>query len=205
MSASARATYTVNCIYLWTGGTDQAVVRVALRKGSGLRIADIKDRLREELPKQLEPWLEQQLAGMSYSPSQAKTSRGADEFLVRAGRRRQSGHDLRLPHAGGSGGQRAQTCRQPGLRRKSAGRDGQDRVAARPAVRAGHGLSADHDQRRPRASRPRRRHLVAGLHGDDRSHLLKPLRSPGVLGRSQERHRLPGAVGGAAGTHRFQR
>jgi multidrug efflux pump subunit AcrB len=64
-------TYTVNCIYLWTGGTDQAVMRVALRHGCGLQIADVKDRLRKELPKRLEPWLGQQLRRMGYSASQA--------------------------------------------------------------------------------------------------------------------------------------
>jgi multidrug efflux pump subunit AcrB len=64
-------TFTVNAIYLWTGGTDQAVMRVALRHDSGLSVAQVKDRLREELPKKLEPWLAQQLRAMGYSPAQA--------------------------------------------------------------------------------------------------------------------------------------
>jgi multidrug efflux pump subunit AcrB len=64
-------TFTVNCIYLWTGGTDQAVVRVALHHDSGVRVAQVKDRLREELPKRLEPWLRQQLRKMGYSSDQA--------------------------------------------------------------------------------------------------------------------------------------
>jgi multidrug efflux pump subunit AcrB len=64
-------TYTVNAIYLWTGGTDQAVMRISLRHGSGLRVAEIKDRLREELPKRLEPWLAQRLVGQGYTAHQA--------------------------------------------------------------------------------------------------------------------------------------
>jgi multidrug efflux pump subunit AcrB len=64
-------TFTVNCIYLWTGGTDQSVVRVALHHDSGVRVAQVKDRLREELPKRLEPWLQEQLRQMGYSSDQA--------------------------------------------------------------------------------------------------------------------------------------
>jgi multidrug efflux pump subunit AcrB len=64
-------TYTVNAIYLWTGGTDQAVVRIALRHGSGLSVAKIRDRLRQELPRKLEPWLQKQLQAMGYAPEQA--------------------------------------------------------------------------------------------------------------------------------------
>jgi multidrug efflux pump subunit AcrB len=64
-------TYTVNAIYLWTGGTDQAVVRVALRHGSGLSIAEIKDRLREELPQKLGPWLQDRLEQIGYSAADA--------------------------------------------------------------------------------------------------------------------------------------
>jgi multidrug efflux pump subunit AcrB len=64
-------TYTVNAIYLWTGGTDQAVVRVALRRGSGLSVAEIKDRLREELPQKLKPWLQDRLEQIGYPAAEA--------------------------------------------------------------------------------------------------------------------------------------
>ena len=60
-------TYTVNAIFLWTGGTDQTVMRVSLRHDSGLRVAKIKDRLREELPKRLQPWLRRNLEQAGYS------------------------------------------------------------------------------------------------------------------------------------------
>jgi multidrug efflux pump subunit AcrB len=64
-------TYTVNAIYLWTGGTDQAVMRVALRHGSGLHVAELKDLLRRELPKRLQPWLEERLVREGYAADDA--------------------------------------------------------------------------------------------------------------------------------------
>jgi multidrug efflux pump subunit AcrB len=50
-------TYTVNAIYLWTGGVDQAVMRVSLKKHSGVRVAELQEKLREKLPEQMRPWL----------------------------------------------------------------------------------------------------------------------------------------------------
>jgi multidrug efflux pump subunit AcrB len=46
-------TYPINTIYLWTSGPQEAVVRVALRKGSGLHIANFKERLRRRLANEL--------------------------------------------------------------------------------------------------------------------------------------------------------
>jgi multidrug efflux pump subunit AcrB len=64
-------TYTVNCIYLWTGGTDQAVVRVALRRGPSTRWEEVEARLRDQLPKRLQPWLAKHLLTFGYSPDAA--------------------------------------------------------------------------------------------------------------------------------------
>jgi multidrug efflux pump subunit AcrB len=64
-------TYTVNAIFLWTGGTDQTVMRVSLRHGSGLRVDKVKDQLREELPKRLAPWLQQRLEAAGYGVADA--------------------------------------------------------------------------------------------------------------------------------------
>jgi multidrug efflux pump subunit AcrB len=64
-------TYTVNAIFQWTGGTDSALARVSLRHGSGLRVAEVKEKLRAELPKRLEPWLRQRLTEMGYSEAAA--------------------------------------------------------------------------------------------------------------------------------------
>ena len=73
-------TYTVNAIYLWTGGTDQAVMRIALRPNSGLRVDRLKEQLRQELPKRLRPWLQQKLERMGYSSEDANKRVGQLAF-----------------------------------------------------------------------------------------------------------------------------
>jgi multidrug efflux pump subunit AcrB len=42
--------YPINTIHLWTSGPHEAVLRVALRKGSGIRLNEMKERLRRKLP-----------------------------------------------------------------------------------------------------------------------------------------------------------
>jgi multidrug efflux pump subunit AcrB len=42
--------YPVSLIYLWTSGPQEAVLRVALRKDSGIQVSQLEDRLRERLP-----------------------------------------------------------------------------------------------------------------------------------------------------------
>src|SRR5262245_10029477 len=44
------ASYPINTIHLWTSGPHEAVLRVALRKGSGIRLSEMKERLRRKLP-----------------------------------------------------------------------------------------------------------------------------------------------------------
>lgn len=44
------ASYPINTIHLWTNGPHEAVINVRLRGGGGLRISDLKERLREKLP-----------------------------------------------------------------------------------------------------------------------------------------------------------
>src|SRR5205807_1390088 len=43
--------YPINAIYLWTAGPQEAILRVALKRDSGIRLEEFKNRLREELPK----------------------------------------------------------------------------------------------------------------------------------------------------------
>jgi multidrug efflux pump subunit AcrB len=44
------ASYPVNTIHLWTSGPHEAVLLVALRRGSGLSVETVKERLRRKLP-----------------------------------------------------------------------------------------------------------------------------------------------------------
>ncbi|HZT83251.1 MAG TPA: efflux RND transporter permease subunit, partial [Gemmataceae bacterium] len=63
--------YPINDVYLWMGGPEEAVLRVALRPGSGVRIEELKQRLRDDLPPRLKAWLRQRLAGDGLTTEQA--------------------------------------------------------------------------------------------------------------------------------------
>ncbi len=56
------SSYPINTVYLWMRGPEEAVLRVALKPGSGVRIAELKKRLRDTLPERLGEWLRQRLA-----------------------------------------------------------------------------------------------------------------------------------------------
>lgn len=45
--------YPMSLVYLWTSGPQEAVLRVALRRGSGVRVAELQEQLREALAKSL--------------------------------------------------------------------------------------------------------------------------------------------------------
>src|SRR5262249_62112572 len=44
------ASYPINSIYLWTSGPQEAVLLVALRPGSRIRLSEFEERLRQKLP-----------------------------------------------------------------------------------------------------------------------------------------------------------
>ncbi len=50
------SSYPINTVYLWMGGPDEAVMRVALKPGV-VRVEDLKKRLRDKLPAHLKTWL----------------------------------------------------------------------------------------------------------------------------------------------------
>lgn len=47
------ASYPVNTIHLWTNGPQEAVLNIKLRKNSGIKLPEFKERLRQKLPKLL--------------------------------------------------------------------------------------------------------------------------------------------------------
>ncbi len=55
------SSYPINTIFLWMRGPEEAVLRVALKPGSGVRVEELKHRLREKLPQRLGAWLDEQL------------------------------------------------------------------------------------------------------------------------------------------------
>ena len=46
------SSYPINTVFLWTSGPQEAAMRVALRSGAHIDIARLKERLRQELPRQ---------------------------------------------------------------------------------------------------------------------------------------------------------
>jgi multidrug efflux pump subunit AcrB len=55
------SSYPINTVYLWMRGPEEAVLRVALKPGSGVRIEELKEQLRQKLPEQLGDWLRRKL------------------------------------------------------------------------------------------------------------------------------------------------
>ncbi len=50
------SSYPINAVYLWMGGPEEAVMRVALKRGV-VRVEDLKRQLRDELPEHLRAWV----------------------------------------------------------------------------------------------------------------------------------------------------
>lgn len=46
------SSYPINTVFLWTSGPQEAFMRVALRPGAHIEMDRLKERLRQELPKQ---------------------------------------------------------------------------------------------------------------------------------------------------------
>jgi multidrug efflux pump subunit AcrB len=53
--------YPINNVYLWTSGPEEAVLRVDLKRDSGVKVEELKARLRAELPERLGAWLRERL------------------------------------------------------------------------------------------------------------------------------------------------
>jgi len=65
------SSYPINTIYLWTSGPEEAVLRVALKPGSGRRVAQLQEQFRRELPRVLAIWLHDKLLAENVAPAVA--------------------------------------------------------------------------------------------------------------------------------------
>ncbi len=68
----APSSYPINAVYLWTGGPEEAVLRISLKEGCGVRVEDLKARLRRELPGVLTGWLKEKLISETVDPTEAE-------------------------------------------------------------------------------------------------------------------------------------
>jgi multidrug efflux pump subunit AcrB len=64
------SSYPINTIYLWMRGPEEAVLRVALKPNSGVRVEELKERLRRKLPDRLGEWLRRKLTEEKLPPDQ---------------------------------------------------------------------------------------------------------------------------------------
>ena len=196
-------TYTVNAIFLWTGGTDQSVMRISLRKGSGLRVGEVREKLRAELPKRLVPWLEHRLLESGYDAEEAKVRAEKIRFAF------EPADVVNQVMSFGAPAPVEVVISGPDLDvNRKYGEEIEKEMKKIPSLRdLQFGQIMDYP--RINVNVDRERAGLAGvdgrrcLHGDGRGHVVEPLRAAGLLGRSEERHRLPGAVGSAAGPRRF--
>jgi multidrug efflux pump subunit AcrB len=74
------STYPINTIYLWTRGPEEAVLRVGLKPGSDVGVENLKRRLREQLPRRLQVWLEKKLRREGLSAEKAAAQARALRF-----------------------------------------------------------------------------------------------------------------------------
>ncbi len=66
------SSYPINTIYLWTSGPEEAVLRVALKPGSGAHVEALKEELRHDIPAELGDWLRQRLVSEKLTPQQVE-------------------------------------------------------------------------------------------------------------------------------------
>jgi multidrug efflux pump subunit AcrB len=64
------SSYPINSVYQWMCGPEEAILRVALKPGSGIATERLKEDLRGELPKQLEDWLRPLLEAEKFKPAE---------------------------------------------------------------------------------------------------------------------------------------
>jgi multidrug efflux pump subunit AcrB len=61
------SSFPINGVYQWMSGPEESVFRVALKPGSGIATEELKEQLREELPRRLEDWLRPKLFSEGFS------------------------------------------------------------------------------------------------------------------------------------------
>ncbi len=73
-------TFTANAVFLWTSGPDQAVIRISLNPAKNFHTEEVKERLRNELPGRLRPWLAKRL--LSYGVPSNVADKRAEQVAV---------------------------------------------------------------------------------------------------------------------------
>ncbi|MGZ6076047.1 MAG: efflux RND transporter permease subunit, partial [Isosphaeraceae bacterium] len=64
--------FTINMAYLWSRGSDDSLLRIGLREGSGVDIFELQERLRRVLPQKVGGWLRGELLRLGLTRDQAE-------------------------------------------------------------------------------------------------------------------------------------
>jgi multidrug efflux pump subunit AcrB len=64
------SSYPINTIHHFMSGPEEAIIRIALKRGAPVAIEQLKEELRKELPKQLGPWLREQMLAEDFPQEQ---------------------------------------------------------------------------------------------------------------------------------------
>ncbi len=64
--------FTINMAYLWSRGSDDSLLRIGLREGSGVSIFALQERLRKALPEKVGPWFRAELLRLGLTPEEAR-------------------------------------------------------------------------------------------------------------------------------------
>jgi multidrug efflux pump subunit AcrB len=64
------SSFPINSVFQWMSGPQEAILRVALKPGTGISVERLKVELREELPPKLEAWLRPILQAEKFTPEQ---------------------------------------------------------------------------------------------------------------------------------------
>src|SRR5262249_8011183 len=162
----------INAIYLWTSGPQEAVLRVALKRDSGIRLEEFRNRLREELPRM------QTRQGTSMRGVELQFESGdIVEQVMSFGSPTPVQVTINGPRAGGNprprGGVRAAAARDP--------------LAAGPAVGEERGFPPRRSERGRAARRPGGRARGGGRAGGAPRHAIEPVHHAPLLARPQDR------------------
>jgi multidrug efflux pump subunit AcrB len=77
--------FAINMAYLWSRGPDDSMLRVGLRKGSGIDIFELQERLRQVLPKKVGGWFRGELQRLGLTREQVEERVGALIFAFEPG------------------------------------------------------------------------------------------------------------------------
>ena len=171
--------YPINFIYLWNGGPEEGVLQVQLKPGAPVRTEELKERLRKRFA--------EKLPGVSFSfePSDIVSrvmSLGSPTPIEIA----LSGQNLAADRAFGE--------------RVKAALEAIP-VPARHTIRAGAGLSDGGSENGPGKGGSDGSQDGGRVAGFGNGHLVQPFRGAQLLGRPEQRRRLPGPGAGPPGTH----